>query len=64
MGKYSRGNNRVIDLCKFLGLSDHIWNSSSSFESLFHKTIDWENVQEKLELLRKESIDYLKNALL
>lgn len=64
MGKYSRGNNRVIDLCKILGLSDHIWNSSSSFESLFHKTIDWENVQEKLELLRKESIDYLKNALL
>lgn len=64
MGKYSRGNNRVIDLCKILGLSDHIWNSSSSFESLFHKTIDWENVQEKLELLRKGSIDYLKNALL
>ena len=64
MGKYSRGNNRVIDLCKILGLSDHIWNESSSFESLFHKTIDWENVQEKLELLRKESIDYLKNALL
>ena len=64
MGKYSRGNNRVIDLCKILGLSNHIWNSSSSFESLFQKTIDWENVQEKLELLRKGSIDYLKNALL
>lgn len=64
MGKYSRGNNRVIDLCKILGLSDHIWNESSSFDSLLHKTINWENVQEKLERLKKGSIDYLKNALL
>lgn len=64
MGIYSRGNNRVIDLCKILGLSDHIWNESSSFDSLLHKTINWENVQEKLERLKKGSIDYLKNALL
>lgn len=64
MGKYSRGNNRVIDLCKILGLSDHIWNESSSFDSLLHKTINWENVQEKLKRLKKGSIDYLKNALL
>lgn len=64
MGKYSRGNNRVIDLCKILGLSDCIWNGSSSFDSLFHKIIDWKKVQEKLERLREGSIDYLKNSLL
>lgn len=63
-GKYSRGNNRVIDLCKILGLSDYIWNESSSFDSLFHKIIDWENVDTRLKAIRIDSIDYLKNSLL
>lgn len=62
-GKYSRGNNRVVDLCDMLHLSERIWNDESSFETLINSDIDWKNVDGILNERRNASIDYLKEAL-
>ena len=62
-GKYSRGNNRVVDLCDMLHLSNRIWNEETSFETFINSDIDWENVDGILNERRNASIDYLKEAL-
>lgn len=62
-GKFARGNNRVINLCNMLGLSDRIWNNTSSYECLSRQNIKWENVDKKLDVYRLKSIDFLKKAL-
>ncbi len=62
-GKFARGNNRVISLCNMLGLSNRIWSNTSSFDSLSKQDIKWEEVDEKLNAYRLESIDFLNKAL-
>lgn len=61
-GKFSRGNNRVIDLCEMLGLSERIWNEESTYETLMHTHIDWIKVDELLNEKRKASIEFLKKS--
>ena len=62
-GQYSRGNNRVVDLCDMLGLSERIWNEMCSFDSLSSQMIDWDSVDAQLKAKRLESIDYLECSL-
>lgn len=63
MGKYSRGNNRVIDLCKMLGLSSRIWSDSSAYDDLYKQEIDWDYIDNLLNSKRLKSIKYLQEAL-
>lgn len=63
-GKYSRGNNRVVDLCNILGLLGRIWNDSVSYEQLAEQRINWKLIDEKLNSKRTDSILFLKNALI
>lgn len=46
-----------------LGLSNRIWSNTSSFDSLSKQDIKWEEVDEKLNAYRLESIDFLNKAL-
>ena len=62
-GKFSRGNNRVIDLCNTLGLSDRIWQNTSAYDVLMNSNIDWNVVDEKLSENRSFSIEFLREAL-
>lgn len=62
-GKYSRGNNRVLDLCSKLGLTDRIWNAFSSFEKLYNFDIEWESVDLKMEKLKNNSYLFLIEKL-
>lgn len=62
-GKHCRGNNRVLDLCKTLGLTKRIWNSQSDFKSLLEENIDWQEVDNILSQQRKHSLEFLINAL-
>lgn len=62
-GQFARGNNRVVDLCKILNLSDRIWSETSSYELLSKQVINWEDVDAILEAKRADSIDYLKITL-
>lgn len=62
-GFYSRGNNRVLDLCKMLGLSSRIWSDSSVYDDLYKQEIDWDYIDNLLNSKRLKSIKYLQEAL-
>lgn len=62
-GKKSRLNGRIYDLLGALGLEDRILTKNRSYESLMSNTINWKDVRERLEIKRKESIDFLLKSL-
>lgn len=51
-------NDRLLDITQKLGLSDR-----NIVNGLSDNKIDWEAVESKLSILRKESLDFLKNAI-
>lgn len=59
-GKYSRGNNRVLDLCNMLHLNDRIWKGDRVFSFYYLNPINWEEVDRLLNKQRGHSIEYLK----
>lgn len=63
-GFYSRGNNRVLDLCKMLGLSSRIWSDSSTYKDLYKQEIDWDYIDNLLNSKQLKSINYIQEALL
>lgn len=62
-GNFSRGNNRVVDLCNMLGLTGRIWDVDASFEKMYNEVIDWSEIDVKLDANRMDSINYLKETL-
>lgn len=62
-GKFSKGNNRVLDLLEDLDLNYRILNDSSTYESITQKSIDWHLVNLKLIKKRQDSYSFLKHAL-
>ncbi len=62
-GKYSRGNGRAVTLLKSLGLHDKIFNSSTTMEHCIEQSIDWRIVDAKISMMKKSSLDFLKNSL-
>lgn len=62
-GKYSNGNNRVLDLLEDLGLNDRILDDDSTYESIARQPIDWRPVNMELAKKREDSFLFLKRAL-
>lgn len=62
-GKFSRGNNRVSDLCSMLGLSERIWNEDTNYETIVSKSIDWNLIDSILGQERNKSLNYLQSSL-
>ena len=62
-GKYSRGNNRVLDLLEDLDLNHRILDDNSTYESIAQQSIDWHLVNLKLIRKREHSFLFLKCAL-
>lgn len=62
-GKYSKGNNRVLELLEDLDLNDRILNDDSTYESIAQQSIDWRLVNLKLVKKREDSFLFLKCAL-
>ena len=60
-GKYSGGNSRVADLLAALSLEDHIWKHGMDYAKV--QTPDWTEVDKRLDVLRKSSIDFLNEKL-
>ena len=65
IGNEKRGNSRMEDLLSMFGLEDRLLNEGTkeSNKIEFKDDIEWKNVNEKLNELRKESIDFLKQSL-
>lgn len=64
MGKYAKGNSRVVSLLDFLGLHEKIFDGAMSVRQCVEYSIDWNTVEQKIALKRKESLSFLKNSLL
>lgn len=62
-GKYSRGNNRVIDLLAYLGIDGHILNDGINFETLASTSFDWKEIDYKINKFRDISMLFLTGAL-
>lgn len=63
-GKFSKGNNRVLDLLIDLNLSDRIMKEGETFATIMKKELNWNNVDALLNKFRNLSEDFLKEALL
>lgn len=63
----SASYQRFESLLKICNLSNRIIDknecTTQTFEDLFNQQIDWDDVEQRLEPLRKQSIDWLKNVL-
>lgn len=58
--KNSGMNDRIITLLEMLGLEDRIYNGDLS---MIDKSIDWDDVQERLSAFRKTGYDYIRKVL-
>jgi polysaccharide pyruvyl transferase WcaK-like protein len=57
-------NGRIIDLSRKLGLEDRCFdNLNEIIKRGLDTNIDWQEVHEKLNVLRKDSIEWLLRAL-
>lgn len=56
-------NSRIDSLFNVLGIDkEHLYKNGDVFSHI-KESINWQEVDKKLSLLRKESIDFLNNAL-
>lgn len=63
--KHAYGKNRALHILDELGLTNRIYNpkSSQSFAQQLEAPIDWKSVNNKLDILRKNSVDFLINSI-
>lgn len=59
-GRFARGNNRVLDLLKEVGLESRCY---SEFNKMMKENVDWDMVDFRLNDSRLKSLDYLHQAL-
>lgn len=59
-GRFARGNNRVLDLLKEVGLESRCY---SEFNKMMKENVDWDMVDFRLNDNRLKSLDYLHQAL-
>lgn len=59
-GRFARGNNRVLDLLKEVGLESRCY---SEFNKMMKENVDWDMVDFRLNDNRLKSLDYLHHAL-
>ena len=58
-------NNRIVTLLEAVGLKERMVNTfnESKIDQLVVKNIDWYQVDEKVGILRKKSVQFLKKAI-
>lgn len=62
-GSASVMNTRIYSLLEKLGLNDRIITPENPLEKIYLTTINWTNVDSKLNKFRNESINFIYNAL-
>lgn len=62
-GACAKGNNRILDLLTDLDLADRILADERRYEDIISSPINWQRVSGRLEDLRSESLEFLKNSL-
>lgn len=59
----SYASNRVMDLCKLIGLENRLFSQASEIESVFETPIDYAEVDIKLMSEKEKSIEYLQSII-
>ena len=62
-GKFSNGNNRVLDFFKYLNINIPIYSDTFEYSSIFELEWDWYQIDEKINVFRQNSIKFLNDAL-
>lgn len=62
-GVCAKGNNRIFDLLTDLDLTDRILSEERRYEEIINCPINWQRVNEKLNVLRNDSLAFLTNSL-
>lgn len=62
-GEHSESNNRVFDLLEALGLDSRVWDEKITFDDYTTENIKWLQVDERLNNMRKQSLDFLLTAI-
>lgn len=62
-GVSAKMNGRITTLLTLLGLENRIYSPDKSIEEVLKQQIDWDLVEEKLNVFREESALFLDNAL-
>ena len=62
-GKKASTNSRLSSLLGLLGIPERLYKSNVEIEKVMNDKIDYTIVDEKLNKMRNESINYLNNAL-
>ena len=63
-GKWSIGNNRVIELLSYVGMERFKWEYNSSYDNFDFDNIDWNKIDVLLDEKRKESQSFLLSSLI
>ena len=62
-GEYSRANTRMEYLLSLLGIPERMLNPEKPVREQMEKPIDWNSVDNKLEAMRQQSLDFLRENL-
>lgn len=62
-GKKESTNSRIVSILSLMGLLDRKLSATEDATKCLNKTIDWENVQKKLDRFREMSYKWLVDAL-
>ena len=62
-GHWAKMNNRVLDLLNSIGLSDRCLFAKNDYKTIISQSINWRDVDCKLDHLRKKSVLFLNKAL-
>lgn len=62
-GKFASGNSRALDLLRDLNLCNRILTPENSYTDIVESQIDWDKTESLLNKQRKDSMDYIVNAL-
>ncbi len=62
-GKSNQKNERILSLMESLGLESRICDPQKPIDSQMDAPIDWKEVRNRLEHIRKQSCDFLNSAL-
>lgn len=63
MGNPNRGLTRIYSLLKLFGLEDRFVNQESQIGELLQNEIDYEIIKSKIEVYKKNSMDFLHHSL-
>lgn len=58
-GKYSKGNNRVLDLLDRLCLTNQVVDNVDDINKIFNYEVNWDVINKQLDIFRKMSQNYL-----